>query len=60
MYIIIKKIKNESGVELPVVVLNGQSEVWEFDSESEADKIRDVFQRNSDSGHEYIVQKLKH
>ena len=59
MYVIIKSIKNKkSGKWLPVIILNSDNEVWEFESEKEADKMKDIFQTNSDSGHIYSVKKI--
>ena len=47
-------------VEVPVIILNSEHEIWEFNSEDEAKKMRDIFQENSDSGHRYIVKKIGH
>ena len=59
MYVIIKSIKNKkSGKWLPVIILNSDNEVWEFESEKEADKMKDIFQTNSDSGHIYSIKKI--
>lgn len=58
MYIIVKLIKNSNGVEMPVVLIDTHSEVWEFDTEKEADEIRNILEKNSDSGHKYIVKKV--
>jgi hypothetical protein len=58
MWVIVKIIKNLNGIELPVIILNSQNEIWEFDTMEEADKMRIVFETNSDSGHKYIVKKL--
>lgn len=59
MYVIIKSIKNKkSGKWLPVIILNSDNEVWEFESEKEADKMKDIFQTNSDSGHIYYIKKI--
>jgi len=59
MYVIIKKIKNKkTGKWLPVVLLNSSSEVWEFETLSEAELMKDIFQQNSDSGHIYEVKKV--
>jgi hypothetical protein len=59
MYVIIKNIKNKkSGKWLPVIILNSDNEVWEFESEKEADKMKEIFQTNSDSGHIYSVKKI--
>jgi hypothetical protein len=59
MYVIIKQIKNKkTGKWLPVIILNSDHEVWEFDTISEAEKMKDIFQQNSDSGHIYEVKKV--
>ncbi len=59
MYVIVKHIKLEdSRKKVPVILLNTQSEIWEFDTEKEAEKMRDIFELNSDSGHEYEVKKI--
>ena len=59
MYVIIKSIKNKkSGKWLPVIIINSDNEVWEFESEKEADKMKEIFQTNSDSGHIYSVKKI--
>ena len=58
MWVIVKIIKNLNGIELPVIILNSQNDIWEFDTMEEADKMRIVFETNSDSGHKYIVKKL--
>ena len=45
MYIIIKHVKtlNHSvSKRLPVILLNGQSEVWEFDTLEEAEKMKEI------------------
>jgi hypothetical protein len=41
-----------------VILLNGQSEVWEFDTLEDAEKMKEIFQTNSDSGHFYQVKKI--
>jgi hypothetical protein len=38
--------------------LDSNSEVWEFDTQFEAEKIREIFEKNSDSGHKYEVKKI--
>jgi hypothetical protein len=61
MYVIIKHVKtlNHSVAKrLPVILLNGQSEVWEFDTLEDAEKMKEIFQTNSDSGHIYEVKKI--
>jgi|TARA_R110000868_G_scaffold84_13_gene910 hypothetical protein len=59
MYVIVKHIKlDDSRKKVPVILLNTQSEIWEFDTEREAEKMREIFELNSDSGHEYEVKKI--
>ena len=59
MYVIIKQIKNKkTGKWLPVILLNSTSEVWEFETLSDAELMKDIFQNNSDSGHIYEVKKV--
>lgn len=58
MYIIVKLIKNDKGVEMPVVLIDTHSEVWEFDSEKEAEEIRTILEKNSDSGYKYFIKKV--
>lgn len=59
VYVIIKSVTNKkTGKRLPVVLLNSNTEVWEFDSETDAERMKEIFQTNSDSGHEYLVKKI--
>lgn len=58
MYIIIKNIENDKGIILPVVLLDGSGEVWEFDTIEEAENIKGIFEANSDSGYKYDVKKI--
>lgn len=55
MWLIVKKIKQANGIVIPVLILNEQSEIWEFSDKNEAMVICDAFRINSDSGHEYTV-----
>lgn len=57
MYCIVKYIKVENK-ELPVIILNSQDEVLEFESSEQADDFKSILQMNSDSGHRYIVKKI--
>jgi hypothetical protein len=58
-YCIVKIMKNEHGGKpIHSVIIDGLSEVMEFDTPEEAEKTRAMFERNSDSGHEYIVKKI--
>ena len=58
MYVIVKQIKTEFKKRLPVILLNSESEIWEFDSIEEAEEMKEIFQTNSDSGHVYEVKKI--
>jgi hypothetical protein len=61
MYVIIKHVKmNSSSMsrKVPVILLNSDTEVWEFETEEEAENMKNIFQANSDSGHIYQVKKL--
>ena len=58
MYIIIKEIESRTGTKLPVIMLNGQAEVLEFEKEAEALNFADIMNTNTDSGHKYSVKKV--
>jgi hypothetical protein len=61
MYVIIKHVKMNSSPmsrKVPVILLNSDTEVWEFENEEEATKMKEIFETNSDSGHKYEVKKL--
>jgi len=58
MYCIIKLMKNVNGIELPVILLDNNDEVWEFDSADEAIKISEILTKNSDSGYRYYIKKV--
>ena len=61
MYVIIKNVLKPNSVPvkyLPVILLNSDTEVWEFDTEEEAEKMKEIVQANSDSDHKYQVKKI--
>jgi len=61
MYVIVKHVKmNLSSMsrKVPVILLNSDTEVWEFETREEAEKMKEIFQTNSDSGHKYEVKKI--
>jgi len=61
MYVIVKHVKMNSSPmsrKVPVILLNSDTEVWEFEEEDEAIKMKEIFETNSDSGHKYEVKKL--
>ena len=57
-YLIIKEIKSDNGKVLPVVLLDSQADVMEFDTREEADKMASILNINSDSGHAYRAKKI--
>jgi len=57
MYCIVKYIKVDKK-ELPVIILNSQDEVLEFDSNELAEDFKNILQMNSDSGHRYTIKKI--
>lgn len=58
MYVIVKFIKNNKGVEMPVIIIDTHNEVLEFYTYEEAEKMRDIMEKNSDSGYRYEVKKI--
>jgi len=58
MYVIVKLIKNHNGIKMPVIILNENHEIWEFETEEKAERMRKIFQENSDSGYEYSLRKI--
>jgi hypothetical protein len=58
MFVIVKFIKNNKGVEMPVIIIDTHNEVLEFESFEEAEKMRDIMEKNSDSGYKYEVKKI--
>lgn len=56
-YLITKKVKF-NGVDLTVIIFDNQSEIMEFDTYEDAEKMRKLFQVNSDSQHVYEVKKI--
>ena len=57
-YIIVKNITTENSI-LPVLILDGHSEVLEFDNLEKAEETRQMLQENSDSGHIYTIRTIK-
>lgn len=58
MYVIVKFIKNSMGVEMPVIIIDTHSEVLEFATIEEAERLRRLMETNSDSGYRYEVKKI--
>ena len=44
--------------ELPVILLDGENEILEFDNKEDAEEMRLRFEINSDSGHKYKIKKI--
>lgn len=57
-YCIVKLIKNNDGIELPVIMLDSNDEVWEFTDVDEVIKLAEILTKNSDSGYKYYVKKV--
>ena len=57
MYVIIKYVPNHKGVIMPVILIKG-TEVMEFETFDEAEKMKIIFETNSDSGYKYEVKKI--
>jgi hypothetical protein len=58
-YVMIKTIRDVvKQIDLPVIMLDSQSEILEFDTEGEAIKLAELMNANTDSGHKYSVKKI--
>ena len=58
MYVIIKHVKTQTNRNLPVIMLDTQGEVWEFDNKDKAQEMSNIFNANTDSGHKYEVKQV--
>jgi hypothetical protein len=58
MYVIVKHVKTNNDRKLPVIMLDTQGEVWEFDNRDKAQEMVNIFNKNTDSGHTYEVKKV--
>ena len=58
MYVIVKHVKTNNNRRLPVIMLDTQGEVWEFDDKDEAQEMANIFNTNSDSGHKHEIKKV--
>jgi hypothetical protein len=43
---------------MPVLIVDTHSEVLEFNTLEEAEKVKELFQANTDSGYRYEVKKV--
>lgn len=58
-YVIIKTIRDKvTGVLLPVIMLDSQSEILEIDNEAQVLQLVELMNANTDSGHKYTVKKI--
>jgi hypothetical protein len=53
-FVIVKYIKKN----VPVILLDGHGEVWEFETEEMAEQYANIFETNSDSGYKYEVKPI--
>ena len=58
MYVIIKHVKTQTNKNLPVIMLDTQGEVWEFDNKDKAQEMVNILNANTDSGHKYEVKQV--
>lgn len=58
MYVILKQVKTQNNRVLPVIMLDTQGEVWEFDNKDKAQEMVNILNTNTDSGHKYEVKKV--
>jgi hypothetical protein len=58
MYVIVKHVKTQVNRKLPVIMLDTQGEVWEFDNKDKAQEMVNILNANTDSGHKYEVKKV--
>ena len=58
MYVIVKHVKTQDDRTLPVIMLDTQGEVWEFESKDDAEQMCNILNTNTDSGHKYEVKKV--
>ena len=58
MFVIVKYVKTHNSRILPVIMLDSQGEVWEFDNKDKAQDMVNIFNTNTDSGHKYEVKKV--
>ena len=58
MYVIIKHVKTNDDRVLPVIMLDTQGEVWEFDNKDKAQEMVNILNTNTDSGHKYEVKQV--
>ena len=58
-YIILKHIKRSNDRIVPVILLDTNHEILEFETEAGAKSLAELLEVNSDSGHKYEVKIIK-
>tara|TARA_R110002051_G_scaffold316106_1_gene395327 strand:+ start:1447 stop:1632 length:186 start_codon:yes stop_codon:yes gene_type:complete len=57
-YNILKEMKDpNTGKKSYVLLTDGLSQIWEIESEKEANRLAKLMRENSDSGHRYKIRK---
>jgi hypothetical protein len=52
-------VKDHRGeIELPVIMLQSNEEVLEFENYDEAEKFANILEKNSNSGYKYRIKKI--
>jgi hypothetical protein len=58
-YIVIKHVKRSNDRIVPVILLDTNHEILEFETEAGAKSLAELLEVNSDSGHKYEVKIIK-
>jgi hypothetical protein len=58
IFVIIKNVSLPNNRILPVIMLNEQGEVWEFDDKDKVQEMVNILNTNADSGHKYEIKKI--
>lgn len=58
MYVIVKQVEIQAGTRVPVILLDSNDEILEFDSQDEANRMKNLFEKNSTHGSTYVVKEL--
>ena len=58
IFVIIKNVSLPNNRILPVIMLNEQGEVWEFDDKDKVQEMVNILNTNTDSDHKYEIKKI--
>jgi hypothetical protein len=58
IFVIIKNVSLPNNRILPVIMLNEQGEVWEFNDKNKVQEMVNILNTNTDSGHKYEIKKI--